>query len=113
MPDLAGRDAIEDDLAWALADSTGTAPLLHPNLAEIYRRKVAELRNALDGETPDLEAAELIRSLVDAVILTPENVELTIGIKGELAGILALCAEGKSAKPDDRGIVSAKVSTGT
>jgi hypothetical protein len=29
---------------------------------------------------------------------------LTITIEGKLAGILALCAEGKNIKPDDRGI---------
>lgn len=103
--ELVQLEARQDELTRALAGSAGTAPLLHPNLAEVYRRKVAELRNALDGDTPDLEAAELIRSLVDAVILTPEDGELAIAIKGELAGILALCAEGRNAKPDDRGIV--------
>ena len=44
----------------------------------------------------------IIRSLVDAIVLTPENGELRIDLKGELAGILELCAEGKNRKPGAR-----------
>jgi hypothetical protein len=40
---------------------------LHPNLAEIYRSKVAALREALADEPSRDEAFELIRSLVDKV----------------------------------------------
>jgi hypothetical protein len=36
-------------------------PLLHPNLAELCRRKVAELHNALEHPTHAVEAVEKIR----------------------------------------------------
>ncbi|WP_142850720.1 hypothetical protein [Telmatospirillum sp. J64-1] len=41
------------------------------------------------------EAMELIRSLVEAIILIPEKRELRIELCGELAGILQLCAGNK------------------
>jgi site-specific DNA recombinase len=71
-------------------------PLLHPNLAEIYRRKVAALAEALADETMRDEAFELIRSLLDKIVLVPEGEELRIEIHGELAGILELCQQSKT-----------------
>ena len=41
------------------------------------------------------EAFEIIRSLVDKVILTPVDEELCIDLHGQLAGILQLCDLGK------------------
>jgi hypothetical protein len=68
-------------------------PLLHPNLAEVYRRKVAGLHEALADDTTRTEAMELIRSLVEAVILVPDNGKLRVEVRGELAAILALSAD--------------------
>jgi DNA invertase Pin-like site-specific DNA recombinase len=66
-------------------------PLMHPNLAETYRRKVAALAEALADDAMRDEAFELIRSLLDKIVLVPEGEELRIEIHGELAGILELC----------------------
>ncbi len=74
-------------------------PLVHPNLAEVYRKKVAVLHEALQDEDTMAEATELIRSLVDEIVLTPENGELRIDLKGELASILTLSTGSK--KPVD------------
>ena len=41
------------------------------------------------------EAFELIRSLLDKIVLVPEGEELRIEIHGELAGILELCQQAK------------------
>ena len=71
-------------------------PLLHPNLAEIYRQKVAALAEALADEAMRDEAFELIRSLLDKIVLVPEGDELRIEIHGELAGILELCQKDKT-----------------
>jgi site-specific DNA recombinase len=49
---------------------------------------------------------ELIRSLVDAITLMPENGNLRVEVRGELAAILALAAGRKQPGRDDR--VSAK-----
>jgi hypothetical protein len=45
---------------------------------------------------------EGIRSLVDAIILVPENGILRVEVRGELAAILALTAEGKEPGRTDR-----------
>jgi hypothetical protein len=44
------------------------------------------------------EAMDLIRSLVDEIVLTPDG-ELRIDLRGELAGILALCADKRKLGP--------------
>ena len=44
------------------------------------------------------EAAETLRSMIQAIRLVPENGELAIELVGELAGILALTNE-KSPRP--------------
>ncbi len=73
-------------------------PLLHPNLAELYRRKVADPAVAVDALASRDEAFELVRSLIDRVVLTPDNDELKIDLQGDLAGILAHCEEGNGNK---------------
>jgi site-specific DNA recombinase len=84
--------------AMIAAAPEATQPYIHPNLAEMYRQKVADLHVALDKDDCRQEAMELIRSLIDNITLTPKNGSLKITLNGELAGILALCKAGK-AKP--------------
>ena len=63
-----------------------------PNLAHIYREKVAALHKArADPATKD-KAFSIIRTLIEEVCLVPENGELRVEIYGALAGILALSA---------------------
>ncbi len=40
----------EDELKAQLARAEPAKPLVHPSLAELYRRKVAELHEALQAE---------------------------------------------------------------
>ncbi len=64
------QEARRDELRLASAE-TGTAPpALHPNLAQTYAERVAELRRGIDaGKGQDvLEAA---RTPIDKVIVTP------------------------------------------
>jgi site-specific DNA recombinase len=68
---------------------------LHPGLAEVYHSKVAALHEALADEASRDEAFELIRSLIDKVVVTPAEGDLHIDLHGELAGILGLCREGR------------------
>ncbi len=63
--------------------------LIHPGLAELYRRKVAALHEALEEDAIKDEAIELIRSLIEAVMLTPRHNQLQVEVRGELAAILA------------------------
>ena len=79
-------------------ETTGTpAPRLHPNIAEAYRRKVAELHAALKTDDGG-PARELIRGLVEAIALVPEDGRLRVEVRGELAAILRLsgCANEKA-----------------
>ncbi len=69
-------------------------PLLHPNMSEIYRRKVADLHRLLDNPDTRDEAMAAIRALIDRIVLTPEEEELRVDLYGELATILQF-ASGK------------------
>ena len=66
-------------------------PLIHPNLAEIYRTKIENLSSLLDDPECKTEAFDIIRGLIDDVRLVPEKGNLSVELKGELAGILSLC----------------------
>ncbi len=75
-----------------LASATQPAPLLHPNLADIYRSRLDQLAVALEADE-DGEARDLIRSLVESVHLHEEAAGFRIEVRGELANILGLAAE--------------------
>ena len=47
-------------------------PSIHPNLANLYRRKVAALEETLNDPGIRLEASEILRSLIDKIVVTPE-----------------------------------------
>ena len=83
-------------LAASLAAAPEEQPIIHPNLAQLYRRKVADLMAALERNDSQAEAFDLIRSLVEEITLVPVDGELKVELKGDLAGILALCSEAKS-----------------
>jgi site-specific DNA recombinase len=86
----------QDQLKIELAAAPEPEPTrLHPGLAEIYRTKVAALHEALADEGTRDEAFELIRSLIEKVVITPTEGEMHIDLHGELAGILGLCREGR------------------
>ena len=68
--------------------------MLHPGPAEVYRRKVEKLTEALNKDELRSEAAEILRSTIQAIRLVPEDGELMI----ELVGTLSLGQE-KSPRP--------------
>ena len=80
-----------------LADADEPPPLLHPSLAEVYRTRIDALSTALGREDTREEAAEIVRSLVSAIELTPENGELAITLRGDLAAMLSMAADNKNA----------------
>ena len=71
-------------------------PLLHPGLAQNYRRQVENLTKALGEDAMRVEAAEVIRSLIEEIRMVPMEDGLVIELVGELASILALGQEQKS-----------------
>ena len=66
------------------------APRLHPNLAEVYRRKVADLQSALADPKAKTEALEILRSLIERVVLHPADKGFEIELIGEIAAVIDL-----------------------
>ena len=74
-------------MARFLDDAQEPVPFLHPNMALHYRTRVSELHAALqqESEAKRMAAADIIRSLVKETVLTPEDDELKIDVRGDLA----------------------------
>jgi site-specific DNA recombinase len=69
-----GWEVRKGELEAFLSDAAEPPPLLHPNMAMHYRIRIEELYVALqeDSEAKWMVAADIIRSLVKEIILTPE-----------------------------------------
>ena len=67
---LAELEARRDRLAAETTAAPAQLPTLHPAIGEVYRAKVAGLRDAL-GRGDDREAFEAARALIDHVIVSP------------------------------------------
>lgn len=89
------REARKAELTTLLATAEEPPALLHPNMATHYREQVSHLHTSLREETEEkrLEAGEVLRSLVQRIVLTPENGELKIELIGDLAGILTIAVK--------------------
>lgn len=62
-------------------------------MAVHYRQQVANLGRILSADDNRAEAADILRSLIDRIELTPNpNGKLDIDLHGNLAGILRLAA---------------------
>ena len=79
-----------------LIESADTPPvLIHPNMAERYRQEVTKLVATFRDPEQSQEAIGIIRSLIDKIVLTPNEAgdDLSIALHGQLAGILAIAME--------------------
>ena len=81
-----------------LATANEPPPLLHPAMARQYRLRIQQLYETLqdDSEEKRVNAANVIRSLVVDIVLTPVQGKLEIEVRGDLAGILAISLERKN-----------------
>ena len=106
-------------------------PLLYPGMAELYRQKVTDLAQALEHPDTRTEAAEAIRGLIDAIVLTPadgaleahvvrrgrrvqaqtdgQESGLQIELKGNLAAMLTMATR---LRAGDAGRASARLAAG-
>ena len=68
---------------------------IHPNLPELYRKKVAKLQQALQDEATRPQVFETIRSLVDRIEVLPGRARghCEVTIVGALAQILAFARQ--------------------
>ena len=94
-------EAEAEDIRARLSDNPKEEkPLLHPKMGARYRQAVTNLRQALDRKDGRPEAVEILRSLIDRIVLNPDKAATKgylIDIEGELAGILSLCTASKNA----------------
>src|SRR5580704_1295295 len=92
-------EARKRELQVFLADAEEPPPVLHPSMAIVYRQRVGALYDALQHEASRAPAADIIRSLVSEIILTPKNGFLQVELRGDLAGILTVAAAGRPKSP--------------
>ncbi|MBN8910684.1 MAG: zinc ribbon domain-containing protein [Rhizobiales bacterium] len=93
-------EARREELESLLANAPAPLPVLvHPRMGERYREEVGRLREALNEASHRTEAAEILRGLIDAIALTPCEMDgrktYAVDITGHLAGILRLAGAGK------------------
>ncbi len=118
MRDLEAR---EDELKALLAEDAADVPDLHPGVAEVYRRKVERLAEALNAREDRAEAATALRALIEKIVLTPgpSRGEIHATLHGELGQVLSWTAarEGRSRPQNTAGLgapgVSVSVGAGT
>ena len=84
-----------DELEAQLKVASEPPPLLHPSMADLYRSKVEELAAALQREDTRLEASEMLRGLIDSIVLMPQDGQLRIELRGNLAAMLTAAQQTK------------------
>jgi site-specific DNA recombinase len=89
---MATLEKQKSTLQHELSKPEPTPVYIHPNLPVLYSKIVENLGEALDDKGIRNEAAQIIRNLVDKVVLSPGNNprQLNAELYGELAGILAI-----------------------
>ena len=104
--ELKGLEARKRDLERSLtANHDERAVELHPNLADLYRKKVTELQSLLADETARAQAMDLIRSMIDHIEIKEgsERGGPDVILVGALAQILAFTQQNKTAASNGSG----------
>ena len=101
--ELNANAARREQLEAQLAATEEPPPLLHPEMARIYRTKVSDLAKALQEPESRSEATEALRGLVDAIVLTPAAAGkgLDIELRGNLAAMLRATVQRKRPSESD------------
>jgi site-specific DNA recombinase len=95
---MVALEARKKDLEGELEQSEAPPPMLHPNMAVHYHRQLDGLHAAILGmdESSRLQAREILHSMLQSVSISPDGEEHTkIDIRGDLAGIIAVCRQQK------------------
>ncbi len=90
-----------------LLDQTDEIPvLLHPKMADHYKRQVGRLVAALESGSESERDRNCLRTLIDKITLTPNTTgnALQVDLYGNLAGILAMADEAET--PSQRAIAA-------
>ncbi|WP_215755295.1 hypothetical protein [Acetobacter sp. P5B1] len=90
-------EARKAEIETRLADAPSPPPLLHPNMAELYRQKIGALHGSLQDEASGIQTREAIRSLIMQIRLISEKDELGIFLEGKLVAMLGFATDRKNA----------------
>ena len=98
--EINGLQARKLELQAALDDSEEAPIFIHPNMAKSFRDEVQRLLASLNEPEHRSESAELIRKLIEKIVLTPneDRSALAIDLYGDLAGILQMSAGHNAAR---------------
>jgi site-specific DNA recombinase len=89
------KAALEESLA---ADAEAELPVLPMDLAERYRRKVDELAETLSAPQQVTEAIEVLRGLIDRIVIHPAGeMSHQVELIGELPALLSLASNDNAA----------------
>ena len=88
-------DTRRKELQVQLENADEPPPLLHPEMADLYRQKVTTLAQALEHSETRTEATEALRGLIEAIVMTPDGDGLRIELKGNLAAMLSAATNAK------------------
>ncbi|HIC23153.1 MAG TPA: serine recombinase, partial [Planctomycetes bacterium] len=78
------------DLEVQMSATPPPTPILHPNLAELYRRRVEALHASLSTDDCRTEAAEILRGLIEAIKVRISDDGLEIELIGEIVNMIDL-----------------------
>ncbi len=87
------KATLEDMLAGATEPSAPA--LFHPKLAQVYREKVEDLLAAYSSEASRAQAQEIIRGLIERIVLTPVDGVLRVEMTGDLSAMLTISQAGR------------------
>jgi site-specific DNA recombinase len=93
--EMIANAARREELKAKLAAADASPPLLHSGMADLYRQKVTNLAQALEHPETRTEASEALRGLIDAIVLTPDQGQLKIELKGNLTAMLGAAQNAK------------------
>ena len=106
--EIKALDARRKELQAQLESADEPPPLLHPEMAALYRQKVTTLAHALEAAETRTEATEALRGLIDAITLIPDQGVLRIELRGNLAAMLGATVQSK--RSPETGDLSLQVS---
>ncbi len=112
MDRLRELEAKQDELNAHLSAVPVDIPDIHPRIADIYRRKVERLAEALGDPEDRDEAAAAIRGLIERIVLTPgtKRVEMGATLYGDLGAILEWTGKGQRTTRTDTPMSGVSVS---
>ena len=96
-------EARQDELNERLSAAPSDLPDIHPNIADIYRRRVEGLAEALAHPEDRDAAASAIRGLIERIVLTPSEkwAEMDAVLHGDLGTILEWAGNGREKAKTD------------